>query len=71
MPIIIWPVLWILAMLALIIATIVASTREKKTRVKAAPQSMQPVQMGQEAVAPLDGGDSFGATDGFEDDPFK
>ena len=75
MPLIAWPVLWILAMLTMIVATIVAGSREKKTRVKAASQSMQPMQMGQEAVAPVDGGDgfgdSFGATDGFGDDPFK
>ena len=62
-------------MLALIVATIVAGAREKKTRVKAASQSMQPMQMGQEVGAPVDGGDgfgdSFGTTDGFGDDPFK
>ena len=72
---ILWPVLWILAMVALIVATAIAGAREKKTRVKAAAQSL-PMQMGQESAAPLDGGDgfgdSFGATDaGFGDDPFK
>ncbi len=75
MPPIIWPVLWILAMLTLILVTIIAGVREKKARVKTASQSMQPIQMGQESVAPLSGddgfGDSFGTADGFGDDPFK
>jgi hypothetical protein len=71
MPIIIWPVLWILAMLTMILATIIAGAREKKTRVKPASQTMQPVQMGQDADAPIDGGDGFGAVEGFGDDPFK
>ena len=75
MPIILWPVLWILAMVVLLLATVIAAVREKKTRVRAAPQAMQ-MQMSQESVAPLDGGDGFGesvgATDGgFGDDPFK
>jgi hypothetical protein len=75
MPIILWPVLWILAMVALIAATTIAAAREKKTRVKAASQAI-PMQMAQESATPLDGGegfgDSFGATDaGFGDDPFK
>lgn len=75
MPIILWPVWWILTMVALLLATIIAAVREKNTRVKAAPQAM-PMPMGQESVAPLDGGegfgDGFGATDGgFGDDPFK
>jgi hypothetical protein len=75
MPIIVWPVLWILAMLTMILAVAIAGMREKKSRAKAASQSMQPMQMGQEAVAPVDGndgfGDSFGTTDNFGDDPFK
>lgn len=75
MPLIVWPVLWILAMLTMIVATIIAGVREKKTRVKAAAQSMQPMQMGQEAAASMDGGDGFGdnfeTTDNFGDDPFK
>ncbi len=76
MPPIAWTVLWILAMLSMIVATIIAGVREKKTRVKAASQSMQPMQMGQDTAAgPVDGGDgfgdSFGAADGFGDDPFK
>lgn len=68
MPPIVWPVLWILAMLAMIVATVIVSAREKKSRVKSAPQ---PVPMGQDSVAPVDGGEGFGATDGFGDDPFK
>lgn len=74
---ILWPILWILAMIVLIVATIVAGVREKKTRVKAASQGMQPtLQMGQDGEALAAGGDGFGddfgATDaGFGDDPFK
>ncbi len=73
---IVWSSLWILAMLVLTIATIIAGVREKKARVKAAPQGMQPMPMAQDDVAPLDGnadgfGDSFGSNDNFGDDPFK
>jgi hypothetical protein len=75
MPLIAWPVLWILAMLTMIVAVAVAGMREKKSRAKSVSQSMQPMQVGADATAPVDGGDgfgdSFGATDGFGDDPFK
>lgn len=71
MPPIVWPVLWILAMFALIMATAIASLREKKSRAKSAPQPMQPMPAVQDAAVPLDGGDGFGASDGFGDDPFK
>jgi hypothetical protein len=69
-------VLWILAMVTLIMATVIAGAKEKKARVKATPQSMQPMQMGQDPSMPVAGGDgfgdSFGAADGgFGDDPFK
>lgn len=73
MPLIAWPVLWILAMLTMIVATVVVGLREKKSRAKAAAQSM-PMQMSQDAapVGAGDGfGDSFGAPDSFGDDPFK
>jgi len=67
-----WPILWILAMIVLIMATVIAGMREKKARAKAAPQGMQPMQMGQDEAVSLDGDvDSFGATDSFGDDPFK
>ena len=73
---IIWPSLWIFAMLVLIMATAVAGMREKKARAKAAPQGMQPIPMSDEAIAPMDGnadgfGDSFGNNDAFGEDPFK
>lgn len=73
---IVWPILWILAMIVLIMATVIAGVREKKARAKAAPQGMMPMQMAQDQAVPLDGNvdsfdDGFGATDSFGDDPFK
>ncbi len=71
-----WPILWILAMVGLIMATIIAGVREKKARAKAAPQGMTPMQMNQDEAVSLDGNvdsfdDGFGATDDLGDDPFK
>ncbi len=72
---IMWPILWIVAMVVLTIATIIAGVREKKARAKAAPQGMQPMPVTQDEVTPLDGGDGFGDSFGndasFGDDPFK
>ncbi len=71
-----WPILWILAMVVLIMATIIAGMREKKVRAKTAPQGMQPMQMGQDDAVSLDGNvdsfdDGFGNADSLGDDPFK
>ncbi len=76
---IIWPILWILAMLSLIVATVVAAMREKKTRAKTAQQFAAPVQsMDMQAdMSAAEGGqpaDMFGAAEGdfaAFDDPFK
>jgi hypothetical protein len=68
---IIWPILWILAMLSLIVATVVVAVREKKTRAKAAKQ-FAPTSIPMEPEPGV--GDDMGqAVDGFgtsEDDAF-
>ncbi len=76
---IIWPILWILAMLSLIVATVVAAMREKKARAKSAnkygaaskPMQLQPDGTDADGSQPAD---MFGAPEGdfaAFDDPFK
>jgi hypothetical protein len=76
MPHIVWPILWIIAMLSLVIVTLVAALREKKSRAQAASQYAAPA-MPMDMQAAADDGqpvDLFGAPDNNQvafDDPFK
>lgn len=65
-----WPILWAIFMLALIVATTVAGLREKKARDQAR-KAMQPQPMGDAELDPglPPGEDGFGS-DGFGDDGF-
>lgn len=69
-----WPIFWLLAMLALITVTVVTAMKEKKARAKAAPAFNQAGPIQSDAGAPVGGADAFG-TAGSDfasmDDAFK
>lgn len=63
--VIIWPILWILFMLGLVVTTIVVAIRENKARALAAKQMMstQPgISMTDDGAAEGQSGDQFGGS---------
>lgn len=67
-----WPIVWLVFMLGLIVVTIVAAMKEKKSRAMAAPYA-QSNEMMQESGPVESAGDLFGNAPEFNaaDDPFK
>jgi hypothetical protein len=67
-----WPIVWLVFMLGLIVVTIVAALKEKKARAVAAPYA-QSNEVIQDSAQVESGGDLFGNAPEFNaaDDPFK